>query len=411
MECGVVRSAHSVWLVAGALCLSACTTMPTNGPADADIRSEQAASLPYALVKVTPSIMPVLARSAPRIYNEFVDRRRPADIRLGVGDVVSVTIFESAAGGLFIPAQAAARPGNYVTIPNQVVDNEGNIEIPYAGAIAAKGRTIVEIQNAIVAALKNRAIEPQVVVSVVEQQTSMISVLGDVNTPKRFPASAAGEHLLDAITRAGGPKGQGYDTWVMLERNGRRALAPFSSLVYEPASNIYVHPNDTIYLYHQPQTFVAFGATSGGGGGSTSGKQGQFEFGAWQISLAEALAKSGGLDDSAANPASVFLYRGETQKVAEQLGVDVSKFEGPIVPIIYNLNLRDPSGYFLATHFAIRNKDVIYAANAPSVEATKFMNYLRLIVGTVNDPMVAAINYYTLKAAVQGAAPVTVVGQ
>ena len=43
---------------------------------------------------------------------------------------------------------------------------------------------------------------------------------------------------------------------------------------------------------------------------------------------------------------------------------------GPIIPIVYNLNLRDPSGYFLAQNFEMRNKDVIYTSNAASVETT-----------------------------------------
>ena len=62
-------------------------------------------------------------------------------------------------------------------------------------------------------------------------------MLGDVNTPARFPANAAGEHILDTITRAGGPKSQGYDTWVMLERGARREIVPFGALVYEPRLN------------------------------------------------------------------------------------------------------------------------------------------------------------------------------
>ena len=98
------------------------------------------------------------------------------------------------------------------------------------------------------------------------------------------------------------PKGQGFDTWVMLERAGRRATVPFGALVYEPANNIFVHPNDTIYVYREPQTFVAFGA---------SGQQGQFNFEAWRLSLAEGVARAGGLNDTLADPASVFLYRGD----------------------------------------------------------------------------------------------------
>ena len=57
--------------------------------------------------------------------------------------------------------------GLFVTIPNEAVDIHGNISIPYAGSVRARGRTQIEVQDAIVAALNNRAIEPQVVVSTV----------------------------------------------------------------------------------------------------------------------------------------------------------------------------------------------------------------------------------------------------
>jgi len=381
-----------------ALVSSGCALMPQSGPDENYVFSQAQFpdSLPYALVKVTPSILPILAHNQPSLYNSFVDRRPPRDILLGIGDRVSVTIFEAAAGGLFIPAEAGVRPGNYVTLPNQAVDSEGNIQIPYAGVIRAKGRTVVQVQQAIVNALKNRAIEPQAVISVTDQRTSMISVLGQVNSPSRFPASAAGEHILDAITRAGGPKSAGYDTWVMLERDGRRALAPFGALVYRPRNNIWAHPNDTIYLFSEPQTFLALGATGGGGGGAVTGSQSQINFGAWQISLAEAIAKAGGASDNLANPAAIFLYRGETRKVAEQLGVDVSKFEGPIIPIIYNLNLRDPAGFFLAQSFQMHNKDVIYIANTTSIQISKFLGYLSLISGTIDDPIGTATDAYNL---------------
>jgi polysaccharide export outer membrane protein len=68
--------------------------------------------------------------------------------------VVSVTIFEAAAGGLFVPSEASARPGNFVTLPNQIVDSKGNITVPYAGAIRAAGRTPSEVQQAIIEALR-----------------------------------------------------------------------------------------------------------------------------------------------------------------------------------------------------------------------------------------------------------------
>jgi polysaccharide biosynthesis/export protein len=396
--------------------------MPGSGPESFDIRAGQTDDpnrLPYALVKLTPNTIDIVARNSPGLAAAFTDRRVPGEIRFGLGDIVGVTIFEAAAGGLFIPSEAGVRPGNFISLPNQAVDTNGNISVPYAGVIRAKGRTPVEVQQEIVDAIKNRAIEPQVVVSLIEQRTSLISVLGEVNIAARFPASAGGERILDAITRAGGPRGQGYDTWVMLERDGHRATVPFGALVYEPANNIYVRANDTIYVYREPQTFVVFGANGGtattagatitGGvppiGVAGTAAQGLFNFDAWRLSLAEAVAKSGGLNDLSADPAAVFLYRGETRRLASQLGIDVSKFEGPIIPVIYEVNFRDPAGYFLGTRFQMRNKDVIYISNAISVETSKVFEYFRLIVGTVNDPIVAATNAYVLKAAINGTFP------
>lgn len=374
------------------LSLVSCTNpmMPVAGPESGDVRGhvQDPDSLPYALINLTPETMSALTRRPLGFAGVFTDRRPPDQIKFGIGDVVSITIFEAAAGGLFIPSEAGVRPGNFVQLPNQAVDERGDITVPYAGAVRALGRTAAEIQTSIVNALKNRAIEPQVVVSLVTQNTSLISVLGEVNTPSRFPASAAGEKILDEITRAGGPKAQGYDTWVMLERNGKRATVPFGALVYDPANNIFARPNDTIYLYQEPQTFVEFGA---------SGQQGQFNFGAWRISLAEAVAKAGGLNDTLADPASVFIYRGEPRKFAERLGIDISKFNSSIIPVVYNVNLRDPAGYFLATKFEMRDKDVIFASNATAVEHAKIMNYIRLVTATANDPIVAATNGLVLR--------------
>ena len=377
-----------------AIALAGCSTLPTSGPAGRDVKAQipiDENSLPYRMVKVTPETVSVLAENTGRLSVDYADRQPPREIRFGIGDVVSVTIFEAAAGGLFIPVEAGVRPGNFIALPNQSVDSKGNISVPYAGAIRAKGRTPVEVQQAITDALKNRAIEPQAVVALIDQRTSLISVLGEVNAPVRYPANAAGEHLLDAITRAGGPKGQGYDTWVMLERNGKQSTVPFGALVYEPSNNIFVHPNDTVYVYREPQTFVAFGA---------HGQQGQFNFEAWRVSVAEAVAKSGGLSDTLADPTSVFLYRGETRAVAARLGVDINRFTTAIIPIVYNFNLRDPSAYFLTTKMMLRNKDVLYTSNAPAVETAKLLNYIRLITATVNDPIVAAYNAAALRSLV-----------
>ncbi|HEV2154447.1 MAG TPA: polysaccharide biosynthesis/export family protein [Bradyrhizobium sp.] len=367
-----------------------CSIMPSSGPQDFQVKSEQTNSGPrYALVKLTPEVVGILQEYGPgALAGSFPDKRRPDTIKFGIGDVVSVTIFEAAAGGLFIPAEAGVRPGNFVSLPNQNVDSAGNITVPYAGAVRTVGRTPAEVQQDIVKSIGNRAIEPQVVVALITQNTSLISVLGEVNQPNRFPANAAGEHVLDAITRAGGPKGPGWETWVTLERNGKRATVPFGALVFSPMNNVWVHPGDTIYVYREPQVFLAFGA---------SGQQGQFPFDMWKITMAQAMAKAGGLLDAQAEPAGVYVYRREPRELAERLGVDGSKYVGPLVPIVYNVDFRDPAGYFLATKFDMRDKDVLFAANAATVDTAKFLQFVRTVVATADDTIVTTNNANILR--------------
>ena len=250
----------------------------------------------------------------------------------------------------------------------------------------------------IVDRIKNRAIDPQAVVALVTQNSSLITVIGEINTGTSFSPTGrvvpqpSGERLLDVITRAGGLRDQGQDTWVVLERQGHRASVPFGSVIYEPGNNIWAWPNDTIYLYKEPQTFLAFGAT---------GVQGQFPFSAgaassaWRMTLAEAVAAAGGLLDLVADPGSVFLYRREPRDLAEKLGVDCSKMDGPTVPIVYGVSFADPAGYFLATRVQMRNKDVIFAANAQQVEITKFADFLNTLISVPTNGVLLANDLQT----------------
>lgn len=382
-----MRLRHAIalaWCLVGSIALGGCGFVPMAGPASMAIRSESSPTLPFAVVKLNAAAVQTLGRAEPNVLGgAFADSRPPSAIRFGIGDLVDVTVFEASAGGLYIPIEAGVRPGNFVTIPEQPVDNDGNISIPYAGIIHAAGRTNVEIQNDIVNRIKKRAIDPQVVVTSSQQRSSLVSVFGEVRTPVRFPMPYAGaqDRITDAITRAGGITGPGWETWVMLERHGKRATVPFANLVYWPSNNIFVQPGDRLYLYREPMKFLAFGAT---------GQQGEFPFDAWSISLAQAIAKAGGLLDIQADPGSIFLYRREPRDVAEQLGVDCTKFVGDTIPIIFSVSFQDPAGYFLATKLQMRPFDVLYVANAAQVDVTKVIAFINAVAVTADNGVAVA---------------------
>ncbi|HXH45174.1 MAG TPA: polysaccharide biosynthesis/export family protein [Bradyrhizobium sp.] len=359
--------------------LGGCGFIPMSGPASLDVRNENTSTLPFAMVQLNPDVVQLLEKYEPNgLAGVIADSRPPSSIKFGIGDIISVTIFEASAGGLYVPLEAGVRPGNFVNLPDQAVDNDGNITVPYAGRIRAAGRTNVQVQEDILAQIKKRAIDPQVVVTSSQQRSSLVSVFGEVRTPVRFPMPSAGaqDRITDAITRAGGISGAGWETWVVLERNGKRATVPFGNLVHFPNSNVFVQPGDRIYLYREPMKFIAFGAT---------GQQGEFNFDAWRINLTQAVAKARGLLDLQADPASVFLYRREPRDVAERLGIDCSKFDGDSVPIVFNVNFQDPAGYFIATKMTMRPFDVIYAANAPQVDVTKVLYFINTTLVTAQS--------------------------
>ena len=363
--------------------LPACSLLPGTGPksdavkgnATAEVRSD--AALPYALVDVSADTIGFLSQPNLVSFKGYFPDKRPKPSQvIGVGDVLNVSIFEAAPGGLFTPAQAAgARPGNFVDLPAQAVDQKGNIDIPYAGEIPAAARTLPEIQQAIVARLRNRAIEPQVVVKLAEQHSSVVSVLGDVNTPGVIALNSVGERLLAMIARAGGPKFEAIESWVTLQRDGKRVKVLLSRVVHDPSENIFIRPNDVIFLTREAPTFTALGALNQ----NVFGFNSEIAFDVETLTLAQAMGKAGGLNDLQSDPSELYVYRYEDRHFLEKLGVDTARFLTDSIPTIYRLNLRDPGGLLLATGFQMRTKDVMYVANS---KVTDYYKLLLLINNT-----------------------------
>jgi polysaccharide biosynthesis/export protein len=378
--------------------LSGCSALPSSGPSHRDI-AEGAATVVlsdpstvafnYVLLDINRLVLDNVVDIGPgSFFRTFGKGHEPPPvIRIGAGDIVQVTIFESASGGLFIPPEAGVRPGNFVTLPSQEVDRSGTITVPYAGQVPAVGRTVPEVQKDIEQRLAKRAIEPQVVVTLVERNASEVTVVGDVvSVADRFKVRPGGERILDIISKAKGLKYPGYELFVTLQRGTQRSTVFFPTLVNHPQENIYVAPGDTIYVFREQQKFLAVGAL--GTVGQTSGLTGQFAFEQERLSLNEAIAKAGGLLDFRANPGQVFLYRIEHRAMLERMKVDLSAFPPTQnnIPVVYRANFRDPSSFFFAQSFPMRHRDVIYVSNADSVEVTKFLDYLLALAGGASGP-------------------------
>jgi polysaccharide export outer membrane protein len=373
------------------LAAAGCSMIPAQGPSASDITAEgsgQAQARRFELVDLDMNVAKVLGtRRADKTIASFGDYRPSTQLRIGIGDEVSVTIWEAAAGGLFsapLVTDKFTTGSKSATIPPQVVDRDGVITVPYAGPVHVAGHTSREVQAAVEQALEGKAIQPQVLVNVTRSPSNTASVLGEVVTGARVPLSANGDRVLDVLALVGGVKAPVNESFVELTRGPRTARVALTRVVNDHREDIYVRPGDVLTVIRDPQTFIAYGAT---------GRNEQIPFDAEGITLSQAMAKAAGLQDYRADPSGVFVFRFEPESVARRLKPNSLLIApGKLTPFVYHLNLRDPNSLFVAQTFPIFNKDVIYVSNAPLTDLQKVMEVFNLAV----TPAASAASIYSV---------------
>ncbi|GHV25181.1 capsular polysaccharide biosynthesis protein [Spirochaetia bacterium] len=361
--------------------LAACDYLPSSGPSTSEVtagaRPTATGGTRFALIDVDAAVVNKMETwSAASLQGTFGQQRPASGQVIGVGDYVQVVIWEAAAGGLFsAPATQIAVGGGSrsATIPEQVVGPDGAITVPYAGRVRVSGRTPEQIEQAIVAALQGKAIEPQALVTVTKNIANTVTVVSELTGGSRVPLTTRGDRILDVVATSGGTKAPPHETFVTLVREGRSLRIPMQAILSNPAENVFVRPGDVISIARETQTFTAAGAT---------GLNSVVPFDAMGINLDQAIARAGGLNDQRSDPSGVFVIRYEPAADYDQLG-----FRRPDagsqsqVPTIYRVNMRDPNGFFLTRRFPIRNKDILYVSNAPVMEVQKVIAIILPFVG------------------------------
>lgn len=375
----IKRSARAPFLagLSGLTLLAGCATLPASGPTAGEIKRGARAEenvMGFRIVDITPEVVRDVGGRA-----DASDRAQPTLASLaapgrndvvGPGDVLSIGIYEVGVslfgssrdlGAAFDPS-AKGEP-----FPVVVVDREGAITLPYIGRLEVAGRTPAEIQTLIERGLRGKSQNPQALVSVKLNVSDTVFVSGDVRRPGRFDLSLQNERLLDGIALAGGADYSSEDTLVRFTRGGRTLEERLGRIRAGAPDDLMLIPGDRIELIKRPRSFLVMGA-------STRVSQVSFETG--DLSLAEAVARAGGPTDAVADPSAVFLFRYDP----------AAPSGGAEAPMIYRLNMMQPASYFLAQRFAIRDKDVIYIANAASNRPAKLVN----IINQLFSPFVTA---------------------
>ena len=293
---------------------------------------------------------------------------------IGAGDVIGVSVWEAPPAMLFgtksTDPSAGPSTTQAATFPAQMVSREGMINMPFIGHIPVAGRTPQQIEVEIALRLKDMANQPQVLIQVVNNNTANVTVVGEVTTSARMPLTARGERLLDALAAAGGVRQSVNKITLQLTRGNQVQSLALDTIIRDPKQNIMLQPGDVITALFQPFSFTVLGATD---------KNQEINFEAQGISLAQALARAGGLANNGAAGApdsrAVFIFRFEDRKALNWATSPKVTPEGK-VPVIYQMNLKDPEGFLVAQNFPMNNNDVVYVSGAPGANFMRFWQML-----------------------------------
>ncbi len=360
-----------------AVLAASCSALPNDGPrteALADASSDLLRQ--YEVFEVTPALVRIMtARPSETFSSRFGDYRGAVEPRIGIGDMLAVTIWEAGAGGLFSAPMVPDRftPGSRTaTVPEQPVGRDGAITVPYAGRVVVANQTPSQVQATIERQLAGKAVQPQVLVTVSRAVASAVTVTGEVGAGGRIGLTPRGDRVLDVIATAGGARVPVGDAAVRLSRGGVTVSVPMSAIVSNPRENIYLRPGDTLTVVRDPRAVIVHGAT---------GRSAEIPFETDQMTVAQALARAGGLLDNRADPQGVFLFRFEPAEIVRQIQPASPLAAGHrLVPVIYRFNLAEANGMFMAQAMPLRSQDVLYVTNAPLSQLQKALQLFATIV-------------------------------
>jgi polysaccharide biosynthesis/export protein len=363
--------------VASAAVLAGCGNLPSSGFLRSAVEpsgDKKATGLQF--VEVTdPVARRLLAQRSTRLFSETLGSKLPNTEIIRLGDVVEVSIWEAPPSTLFtggVDARGLSTAARVTTFPDQMVNNEGNINVPFAGQVRVVGQLPSQVEAEIVRRLKSMANQPQVLVRRTRNLSSDITIVGEVVASARVPLTPRGERLLDALAAVGGVRQPVNKTMIQVTRGKEVHALPLQTIIRDPNQNVPLQPGDVVTALFQPYSFTALGAT---------GKAAEYDFEAQGISLAQALARAGGLLDQRADARGVFLFRFEPRDALPWPSEPVDVTPEGKVAVVYRVNLDDPNTFLVSQSFPIQDKDVLYVSNASLAELQKFLTLIGSIAG------------------------------
>ena len=222
--------------------------------------------------------------------------------KLGPGDVLQITVWDhpELAAAVGQPAQNTKTSD---AAPGFVVDGEGNVQFPYVNrSIHASGKTAEQIQREIYGELSKVFVKPQVTVRVASFRSSQVYVDGDVRAPGAQTVNDIPMTLTEAVNRAGGFAPTADQSRVTITRNGTAYPVNVAQMMKngKNPADIMLQPGDMLHVdAREDNTVYVMGEVN------KPSPVPPLRDGT--LTLAEALAQAGQLNQETSNPKQLFV--------------------------------------------------------------------------------------------------------
>lgn len=351
----------SSWLVLSLL-ITGCTGqhMSRGNPAPggaiegSDVRMVAITPELVAAPRAVASLPPALASYQPEIY------------RIQPGDTILVTVWDH-------PELTTPAGNQQQAVTNgRLVQPDGGFFYPYAGRINVKGMTIEDLRSTLASKLGQYLRTPQVDVNVVGYGGRLALQGAFVDTsPQEFTTLPM--TLSQAVGKARINVEQADLAGFVLTRDGQDYPLDLDALNRDGkiAADLYLKPGDRLFLpFNDRKEVYVIGEVM---------RPQAITFKTTDLSLTQALGRTGGLNPVSAKGGAVYVIRGMQDLQKEPATV-------------YHLDAASPVAFALGDRFSLRPGDVVWVGPAGVTRWNRFLTQLLPLSGIISNAAAAQYN-------------------
>lgn len=342
--------------------LQGCALAPGQHLSSHDLAHGVAASeSQLELVPITPKLLAMerAGAEAAAIPAALLDYR-PQPYRIGAGDTLYITVWDhpeltSPAG----PQQATVANG-------RLVRSDGTLFYPYVGALKVAGMTIEQLRRAITDKLNQVLERPQVDVSVIGYNSQHVLLQGAFVKTEPLPITATPMTLVQALGTATINTQEANLSGLVLVRDGHDYHLDLDSLNRRKrlAQDIYLKPGDRLFMpYNDRQEAYVLGEVL---------RPQAITFKTTDLSLAQALGRAGGLEQTTAKGRAIYVIRGVHDLEQEPAA-------------IFQLDAKSPVAFVLADQFKVKPGDIVFVGAAGITRWSRFVTQLLPFSGLISS--------------------------